>query len=131
MRKRGPYRKPELDEAYEMVTAGGLSLAEAARRLGRNQKALSVALRRHLGYKPDPSPRFRGAAVILPTRPAAGPTDARPGSEEKIAELCRRYQAGEALFHPADNRVPLLPFYVRLRNHEVETGEEGGGRCAG
>lgn len=30
------------------------------------------------------------------------PTTARPGSEEKIAVLARRWARGEALFHPDD-----------------------------
>lgn len=31
-------------------------------------------------------------------------TDARPGSHEKICVLSNRYQRGEPLFHPLDNR---------------------------
>ncbi len=32
------------------------------------------------------------------TQPEPPPTDALPGSEEKIAELCRRAERGQALF---------------------------------
>jgi hypothetical protein len=32
------------------------------------------------------------------TQPEPPPTDAPPGSEEKIAELCRRAERGQALF---------------------------------
>ena len=34
--------------------------------------------------------------------PAAGPTDAMPGSEDKLAVLAARAAAGCALFHPDD-----------------------------
>lgn len=33
------------------------------------------------------------------------PTEARPGSEEKILELQRRAEAEELLFHPADKQL--------------------------
>jgi len=33
------------------------------------------------------------------------PTDAAPGSPEKLVELCRRAEARLTLFHPADRRA--------------------------
>jgi hypothetical protein len=39
------------------------------------------------------------------------PTDAIPGTEEKIAILTRRAAQGEQLFHPEDMR--LRPFKLR------------------
>lgn len=40
-------------------------------------------------------------------RPARQPTAARPGSVEKIAVLAARAQAGESLYHPDDESIPL------------------------
>jgi hypothetical protein len=37
-----------------------------------------------------------------PTLPAAEPTDAAPGSDDKIAVLIARREAGEHLWHPRD-----------------------------
>ena len=36
------------------------------------------------------------------SRPLPRPTDARPGTPEKLAELAARAERGELLFHPAD-----------------------------
>jgi hypothetical protein len=36
----------------------------------------------------------------------ASPTDARPGSLEKVAVLCQRRERREALWHPDDRRWP-------------------------
>ena len=40
------------------------------------------------------------------SRPPTEPTDAEPGSAEKIAVLAGRAERGESLFHPDDPRVP-------------------------
>ncbi len=49
---------------------------------------------KYLGKNDDGRrPRFR-----LPEEP----TDARPGSEEKIRIMAARYERGEAIFHPDD-----------------------------
>ena len=37
----------------------------------------------------------------------AEPTDAAPGSDEKIQTLMERSLAGVSLFHPLDRRMPL------------------------
>jgi hypothetical protein len=38
---------------------------------------------------------------------AASPTDARPGSLEKVAVLCQRRERREALWHPDDRQWPV------------------------
>lgn len=38
-------------------------------------------------------------------RPAARPTRARPGSEEKMAVMAARVQANQEIFHPEDLRL--------------------------
>ncbi len=46
-------------------------------------------------------PRGEEGQVILPTRKPV-PTDARPGTPERVLVLAARYEAGEHLFHPED-----------------------------
>jgi plasmid stabilization system protein ParE len=48
-----------------------------------------------------------GIFVTIQEPPLPPPTAARPGSEEKIDILTRRLERGEALFHPADERVSV------------------------
>ena len=38
--------------------------------------------------------------------PLPAPTDALPGTEEKIKVLMERYERNEQLWHPADRRLP-------------------------
>lgn len=59
-----------------------------------------------------PQPRNVFEAIIVDgdesqfvVRPASRPTSARPGSEEKVEVLRQRVEAGEALWHPDDERV--------------------------
>ncbi len=40
-------------------------------------------------------------------RPAAAPTDALPGSAEKVRVLTERYRLGLPLWHPLDARMPF------------------------
>jgi hypothetical protein len=49
---------------------------------------------RHAGYRRELGTRLRC--------PPATPTDARPGSEEKIMVLMGRAERGEYLWHPGD-----------------------------
>jgi hypothetical protein len=45
----------------------------------------------------------RGAGVgVRRVKPALEPTDARPGSPEKILVLARRLELGQELWHPGD-----------------------------
>lgn len=58
------------------------------------------------------------------------PTDARPGSEEKILILCERASLGQALWHPLDNSCaikrpdPARP-YRKTRVEEGDDDEQG------
>lgn len=54
--------------------------------------------------------------ILSPARPAQAATQAQPGSEEKIRVLCERYKNQEELWHPDDNRLPL----VRFHGHDSE-----------
>jgi hypothetical protein len=45
------------------------------------------------------------AAELTPLYPASRPTYCRPGTVGKFLELCRRYAAREALWHPRDARA--------------------------
>ncbi|GIW81518.1 MAG: hypothetical protein KatS3mg105_3325 [Gemmatales bacterium] len=48
--------------------------------------------------------RIEARAGYPEPRPPAQPTDAEPGSEEKIAVMAARAARGEALFHPDDRQ---------------------------
>lgn len=47
-----------------------------------------------------------------PSTPADEPTDALPGSAEKLRVMAERAERGEALFHPSDAR--LLPHHEEM-----------------
>lgn len=53
------------------------------------------------------------------------PTNARPGSEEKIAVFASRFERGEQLFHPHDYRE-LVPLSMRGCGGPVEAGPKKG-----
>lgn len=51
---------------------------------------------------------------MIALAPPSQPTDAQPGSQEKIEVLRQRAAAGVPLWHPGDNLRPLEPkFYWR------------------
>lgn len=66
--------------------------------------------------RPAPSRTHRGGAALKPKfdlarrtlRPAAHPTDAAPGTPEKIAVMEQRYADGEQIRHPRDADNGLL-----------------------
>jgi len=64
--------------------------------------AVRQSLTSHAQREADFAPRAD------PDDPAWQPTEARPGSPEKIAVLCRRLEAGVPLWHPGD-RTCLCP----------------------
>lgn len=53
-------------------------------------------------YQPVSVNGRRGVAGEAPLMPADSPTDALPGTEEKIEVLMRRAALGQALYHPMD-----------------------------
>lgn len=53
-------------------------------------------------YPPATAHGKRGIALEAPRLPADSPTEAFPGTEEKIAVLMRRAALGQALYHPLD-----------------------------
>lgn len=67
----------------------------------------------------DLYPVRENPTILAAVRPAQRPTEARPGSEEKIRVLCERHQNREELWHPADNRMPIVRF--NGPNQENET----------
>lgn len=58
-----------------------------------------------------------GKRVELTERLLPDPTQARPGSAEKIAELARRAELGLQLWHPDDKQGPLWHFPLVVRYH--------------
>jgi hypothetical protein len=98
-----PYTEAELAEALRRVL-GGESLKAIAASTRRSAKFLREKLKAR-GWVPARSPR-QGLALVLPTRPAAEPTDAPPGSERKILVLRGRYERGQRLHHERDAGVP-------------------------
>lgn len=53
-------------------------------------------------------------------RPLAEPTQAEPGSPEKVAELARRLEAGQELWHPLDARLRYVSLHWVLRIEAVK-----------
>jgi hypothetical protein len=49
-------------------------------------------------YNPEPEPVLK-----MPQ-----PTTHRPGTEEKIVVLANRFAAGEKLYHPEDEKIPIV-----------------------
>lgn len=47
---------------------------------------------------------------------ATEPTQARPGSPEKVAILAARLEQGFELYHPQDNPIPMAALDRRFRN---------------
>jgi hypothetical protein len=74
-----------------------------------------VMLRMHLSLGHAPLWRFANCFEAMACelehefapRPAKRATPARPGSVEKIAVLAARADAGEELYHPDDETIPL------------------------
>lgn len=56
-------------------------------------------------YPPTSKYARHGVPNYCGTRPWPTPTAAAPGTPEKLAELGRRAEAGEELWHPADAAV--------------------------
>ena len=54
------------------------------------------------------------------------PTNASPGSEEKIHVLTERWALGLRLFHPDDFPIPLLPKESLQRPHSLKPGGRRG-----
>lgn len=90
------FRRNPLPNLHEDFKA----LIEAEDRVQRRWDAWDVVL--------EPGEAFEPMVEFLPT-------DARPGSEEKIEVMEQRYNSGLPLFHPADNN-----------RHVVRVGVAGG-----
>ena len=61
---------------------------------------------------------------ILPKR-MPEPTQHPPGSPEKVAELARRYQAGEFLYHPYDEiRLNVFGLNDTYTNEDEDNGKD-------
>lgn len=58
------------------------------------------------GRYPSVSKYARRGVGHAGARAASGPTAARPGTSEKVAELCLRSARGEGLWHPRDAGFP-------------------------
>lgn len=71
---------------------------------------------------PTLSRKKKSRKVIAPTWL---PTNARPGSEEKIAVFAARFERGEQLFHPHDYREEV-PLSMRGVGGPVEGGPKKG-----
>ncbi len=127
MKPRFKYRKGELDRAYAMIVSEGLTIVETARRLGRNAKALGTKLSKERGLRVGRGRDYAMTPVILPKRPASQACSAHPGTDEKLEELCRRYLAGEVLYHKDDNRIPIVRDHHSVAAKAAEELEDDDG----
>ncbi len=105
MRVTKRYEPGEIEGILARVRAGE-SVEDVAASTGHSAKAMKVKLTA-LGWRPARH-RAHGPAPVKPKGPAREPTDARPGSEEKILALSRRYLSGELLYHPDDCKGPVV-----------------------
>lgn len=77
------------------------------RRVGDRPRGLCAAcyyvpaLRQRYAVRPSKF-NAQGSGLVPPTRPPAVPTEALPGTPEKVEVMRQRLERGEALYHPED-----------------------------
>lgn len=112
--KEGEWFKKDMvlpKDLYDDLGQGGILTPEELRDLEREQRA-------RLGD------HAHGYGVSLP--PVDGPTDAPPGSPEKMAVMARRLELKQSLHHPGDRKLGEGVFAAGLlsRGEPEEEGEE-------
>lgn len=110
--KEGQWVKKDMvlpKDLYDDLGQGGVLSSQELRDLEREQRARQ-------------GDRAHGYGASLP---ADAPTEAAPGSEEKIAVMRGRLKKGQSLHHPGDRKLPAGVFAAGLLSRG-EPGEEGG-----